>query len=152
MRLICTTNKAYSPDLHVFELQCNWVVRSARRCPLSLPLSIFLSVPFSLPRTPFGSSSRSRTASPSPSPSLVISLPRVTLLAPCTTSDAIDGFRNIGTQLALSRYSCRCGKSNIRWSPRDRILARLQDSPLSLAPRRNQPLPRTGPRLLREHV
>lgn len=38
MRLICTTNKAYSPDLHVFELQCNWVVRSARRCPPSLPL------------------------------------------------------------------------------------------------------------------
>lgn len=38
MRLICTTNKAYSPDLHVFELQCNWVVRSARRCPSSLPL------------------------------------------------------------------------------------------------------------------
>lgn len=45
MRLICTTNKAYSPDLHVFELQCNWVVRSARRCPLSPPLclSLFLS-------------------------------------------------------------------------------------------------------------
>lgn len=26
MRLICTTNKAYSADLHVFELQCNWLV------------------------------------------------------------------------------------------------------------------------------
>ena len=38
MRLICTTNKAYSPDLHVFELQCNWVGRRDRRCPMSLSL------------------------------------------------------------------------------------------------------------------
>lgn len=38
MWLICTTNKAYSPDLHVFELQCNWVGRSDRHCPMSLSL------------------------------------------------------------------------------------------------------------------
>lgn len=72
----------------------------------SLPLSVFRSVPSLL----FLSLSFSFYPSSFLIPVTLSPYP----LAPCTTSDApIDGFRNIGTEFALSRYSCRCGRSLI---------------------------------------
>lgn len=45
MRLICTTNKAYTTDLHVFELWCNWVVRLSLACCVQYsPVYIYLTV------------------------------------------------------------------------------------------------------------